>query len=103
MALWGLLTYDRISANGRRAIFAIIIALACVEKPCSVLNTVAVERDWVVVIAGENKTGLQGASNFRNAVFRMDSKSTNLERKFSMLACAESIWFASCVAPYSSL
>lgn len=33
--------------------------LACVEKLCSIMNTIAVERDWVVVIAADNERLLQ--------------------------------------------
>ncbi|KAH0832486.1 putative iron-regulated transporter [Fonsecaea pedrosoi] len=33
--------------------------LACVEKLCAIMNTVSVERDWVVVIAGENEAILR--------------------------------------------
>ncbi|TFY56518.1 hypothetical protein EVG20_g8895 [Dentipellis fragilis] len=38
---------------------AILAALACVEKPCSVLNLICVERDWVVVISGSDTETLQ--------------------------------------------
>ncbi|KAJ5329630.1 iron-regulated transporter [Penicillium brevicompactum] len=31
-----------------------LACLACVEKLCSIMNLVAVERDWVVVVAGNN-------------------------------------------------
>ncbi|KAM7196260.1 Ferroporti-1 [Naviculisporaceae sp. PSN 640] len=37
-------------------IFAITIIAACVEKLASIMNLVSVERDWVVVIAGEDDT-----------------------------------------------
>ncbi|KAA1476258.1 putative Ferriportin iron efflux transporter [Dentipellis sp. KUC8613] len=37
----------------------ILAALACVEKPCSVLNLISVERDWAVVIAGSDTDTLQ--------------------------------------------
>ena len=33
--------------------------LACVEKLCSVMNLVSVERDWVVVITGEDESARQ--------------------------------------------
>jgi iron-regulated transporter 1 len=33
--------------------------LACLEKVASILNLVAVERDWVVVIAGDNEPNLR--------------------------------------------
>ena len=50
-----------ISGNGGllgTACFAITIALACVEKLASLGNTVAVERDWVVVICAGDDAGL---------------------------------------------
>jgi iron-regulated transporter 1 len=31
----------------RYAVLGILILLACVEKLCSIMNTVAIERDWV--------------------------------------------------------
>lgn len=37
-------------------IFAITILAACVEKLASIMNLVSVERDWVVVIAGDDDT-----------------------------------------------
>ncbi|KAI9663116.1 MAG: hypothetical protein M1821_008164 [Bathelium mastoideum] len=33
--------------------------LACVEKLCSVMNLVSVERDWVVVLSGEDESARQ--------------------------------------------
>ncbi|KAK9324239.1 Ferroporti-1 [Lipomyces orientalis] len=38
---------------------AILSAFACVEKLASIMNTVSVERDWVVVIAGSSSEDLQ--------------------------------------------
>ena len=40
-------------------LFALVVILACVEKVCAVMNTVAVERDWVVAIA-ETETARRG-------------------------------------------
>lgn len=37
------------------AIFAVIVILAVVEKLCSTMNTISVERDWVVVITDGNE------------------------------------------------
>ncbi|CAI0644172.1 unnamed protein product [Colletotrichum noveboracense] len=34
----------------QNSLFAMVVGLACVEKLCSVMNLVSVERDWVVVI-----------------------------------------------------
>ncbi|KAL1726275.1 Ferroporti-1 [Schizophyllum commune] len=41
------------------ASLAVLAALACIEKLCAVMNMVSVERDWVVVIAGENEANLR--------------------------------------------
>ncbi|KAJ8607675.1 hypothetical protein MRB53_040138 [Persea americana] len=41
------------------ALFLLSTILACVEKLCIIMNTIAVERDWVVVIAGTNDGLLQ--------------------------------------------
>nr|ODN98551.1 hypothetical protein L204_02514 [Cryptococcus depauperatus CBS 7855] len=35
-------------------LLAVLTLLACVEKLCAVLNLISVEKDWVVVIAGED-------------------------------------------------
>ncbi|KYK58094.1 hypothetical protein DCS_05107 [Drechmeria coniospora] len=43
----------------RTGVLGLITALACVEKLCSVMNMVAVERDWVVVLAGKDFEALQ--------------------------------------------
>ncbi|KAK5956990.1 hypothetical protein OHC33_001359 [Knufia fluminis] len=40
-------------------LFVGLILLACIEKLCITMNTIAVERDWVVVIAAENESLLQ--------------------------------------------
>jgi len=40
-------------------LLALLVLLACVEKPCSIMNTVAVERDWVVVMAAAEDSLLQ--------------------------------------------
>ncbi len=47
IGFWGLDTFTRISFSTRWGIFSALTLLSCVEKPCSVLNLVAVERDWV--------------------------------------------------------
>jgi iron-regulated transporter 1 len=38
---------------------AILSTLACIEKLCATANTVAIERDWVVVIGNNHETHLQ--------------------------------------------
>ncbi|KAL8243744.1 hypothetical protein R6Q59_010002 [Mikania micrantha] len=40
-------------------VFGLLICLACIEKLCAIMNTVAIERDWVVVIAGSDEAILQ--------------------------------------------
>ncbi|EZF72190.1 hypothetical protein H105_05761 [Trichophyton soudanense CBS 452.61] len=39
-------------------LLAILALLACVEKLCSIINMISVERDWVVVVAGEDHAAL---------------------------------------------
>lgn len=39
----------------KNGIFAVIVFLAVVEKLCSTMNTIAVERDWIVVITEGNE------------------------------------------------
>lgn len=39
--------------------FILLVLLACMEKLCSILNTIAIERDWVVVIAAEDASVLE--------------------------------------------
>lgn len=38
---------------------AALSVLACVEKSCAIMNTISVERDWAVVIAGGDEPNLQ--------------------------------------------
>lgn len=39
--------------------FSVLVVLACIEKLCSIMNLVSVERDWVVVMADGNDDQLQ--------------------------------------------
>ncbi|EGD93606.1 hypothetical protein TESG_01148 [Trichophyton tonsurans CBS 112818] len=39
-------------------LLATLALLACVEKLCSIMNMISVERDWVVVVAGEDHSAL---------------------------------------------
>jgi len=41
------------------ALFTGLILLACIEKICIIMNTIAVERDWVIVITADNERLLQ--------------------------------------------
>ncbi|TDZ13415.1 Solute carrier family 40 member 2 [Colletotrichum spinosum] len=43
----------------QNGLFATVVGLACVEKLCSVMNLVSVERDWVVVITEGNEQARQ--------------------------------------------
>jgi len=45
---------DNMDQTVQKLLFAIAVLLACVEKLCSVMNLVSVERDWVVVITEGN-------------------------------------------------
>lgn len=40
-------------------IFPLLVVFACFEKLFAIMNTVAIERDWVLVIAGDNDAALQ--------------------------------------------
>lgn len=42
------------------SLLAVLSLLACVEKLCSIMNTISVERDWVVVIAQGNEARMRG-------------------------------------------
>ncbi|KAH6604242.1 hypothetical protein Trco_007688 [Trichoderma cornu-damae] len=48
-----------LSPGVRAGLLAVAAFFACVEKPCSVLNLVSVEKDWVVVVSGGNSEALQ--------------------------------------------
>ncbi|KAI1619093.1 Ferroporti-1 [Exophiala viscosa] len=50
---------DALPNSTRILLLTVLALLACVEKLCSIMNTVAVERDWVVVIANEDEARLQ--------------------------------------------
>lgn len=43
----------------QNSLFAMVVGLACVEKLCSVMNLVSVERDWIVVITEGNEKARQ--------------------------------------------
>ena len=52
----GLVTSKKLEAG----CLAGVTLLACVEKLCSIMNMVSVERDWVVTIAESNQNTLRG-------------------------------------------
>ena len=43
----------------RPSLIAILALLACAEKLCSIMNLIAIERDWVVVVAENSQCGLE--------------------------------------------
>ncbi|KAI5463355.1 Ferroporti-1 [Mariannaea sp. PMI_226] len=47
----------------RNAILALLVFMACIEKLASIMNLVSVERDWVVVIAGNDTTTLRSINS----------------------------------------
>lgn len=52
----------RMDSRLKNGLFALTIVLACVEKLCSLMNLVSVERDWVVVITEGNEPARRGPS-----------------------------------------
>lgn len=47
----------------RNGLFAVTVVLACVEKICSMMNLVSVERDWVVAVTEGNEHARRGCSS----------------------------------------
>lgn len=45
--------------QGEYGMLSLLAVLACIEKLCSILNLVSVEKDWVVVVAGKNPEALR--------------------------------------------
>ncbi|KAL7923517.1 Ferroporti-1 [Trichoderma austrokoningii] len=59
-AVFYILAIDMPLHSGVRAgLLAAVVFFACVEKLCSILNLVSVEKDWVVVVAEKNPEVLQ--------------------------------------------
>ncbi|PTB72892.1 hypothetical protein M440DRAFT_1384275 [Trichoderma longibrachiatum ATCC 18648] len=48
-----------ISSGVRAGLLAVVTVFACVEKLCSILNMVSVEKDWVVVVSHSNAEALR--------------------------------------------
>ncbi|KAK8014145.1 Ferroporti-1 [Apiospora arundinis] len=46
-------------SQAKAGLLALLAFLACIEKLCSILNTISVEKDWVVVIAGNDEASLR--------------------------------------------
>ena len=80
LGFWVLAVDIALATPFATAVQAALVLLACVEKLCSIMNMIAIERDWVshppvpphrerglqltkpqvVVIAGDSEWGLQG-------------------------------------------
>ncbi|KAJ5890965.1 uncharacterized protein N7473_007193 [Penicillium subrubescens] len=54
-----LATGPSMSRVANVCLLATLTLLACIEKLCSILNMVSVEKDWVVVVAGTDHAGLR--------------------------------------------
>ena len=61
---WFLLVRKEIGSGLKSGLFTLTVALACIEKLCSVMNLVSVERDWVVIIS-EGKDAVRQKLNAR--------------------------------------
>ncbi|KAK8131513.1 hypothetical protein PG984_007951 [Apiospora sp. TS-2023a] len=48
-----------LDSQGKAGLLALLAFLACIEKLCSTLNLISVEKDWVVVIAGNSEAVLR--------------------------------------------
>ncbi|KAI1091948.1 Ferroporti-1 [Rostrohypoxylon terebratum] len=58
--------HEELDGKTKAGMLVFLSFLACVEKLCSIMNFVSVEKDWVVVVAGED----QRALNVLNAQMR---------------------------------
>ena len=56
---WILAAYTAIVPLAKSLLFSILCLLACVEKLCSIMNLIAIERDWVVLISEETSYELE--------------------------------------------
>lgn len=59
LGFWALSTNLLDFAGFKPFLIAILVLLACVEKLCSIMNTIAIERDWVVILAENSQCGLE--------------------------------------------
>ena len=59
LGFWALSTGILDFPGFETLLMAVLVILACVEKLCSIMNTIAIERDWVVVIAENSRSGLE--------------------------------------------
>ncbi len=51
---------NALGVGAKNGLFAAAVVLGCIEKLCSVMNLVSVERDWVVVISEGNAAARRG-------------------------------------------
>jgi iron-regulated transporter 1 len=60
--LFLMLRFDSLRESHSHSIasLAALSVLACVEKLASILNTISVERDWVVIVAAGDEERLRG-------------------------------------------
>ncbi|KAI0885987.1 Ferroporti-1 [Annulohypoxylon maeteangense] len=58
--------HEELDGQAKMGMLVLLSLLACIEKLCSIMNSISVEKDWVVVVAGEN----QGALSSLNAQMR---------------------------------
>lgn len=59
LGFWALSMEIRDVLGFRVLLIAMLAFLACVEKLCSIMNTIAVERDWIMVIAETSQCRLE--------------------------------------------
>ncbi|KAK0384140.1 hypothetical protein NLU13_8229 [Sarocladium strictum] len=50
---------EKLGEKWKPGMLAMVSLLACVEKLCSIMNLVSVEKDWVVVVAGDDQEALK--------------------------------------------
>ena len=58
LGFWALSSDVWNSPGLRPSLIAILALLACAEKLCSIMNLIAIERDWVIVVAENSQCGL---------------------------------------------
>lgn len=51
---WILYKRSELGSKLKMSLFVVLVLLACIEKLCSIMNLVSVERDWVVVISQDD-------------------------------------------------
>ena len=59
LGFWALFTNITGFPSLRLLLMALLAVLACVEKLCSIMNLIAIERDWVVIVAEKSHYGLE--------------------------------------------